>query len=168
MVCCSNQMSIGQLLADARAKVCLFSFLGKLHIGPKPKGPRPVGTTPIVAWHEVPGKASLEKPSRRVRYDRARLIPDLFLVEMCAVFLKEGSTEIIQHKFFKFCISKFRHSNHRIGSLIRSPARIIPYPTGRLFWMAPSQALRARLRSHRPSGTFRNGLGAKISQRDLL
>ena len=44
--------------------------------------------------------------------------------------------EIIQHTFFKFCMSKFRHSNHQIGSLIRSPARIIPYPTGRLFWMA--------------------------------
>jgi hypothetical protein len=28
--------------------------------GPK-KGPRPVGTTPIVARHEVPGKASLER-----------------------------------------------------------------------------------------------------------
>jgi hypothetical protein len=27
MVCCSNQMSIGQLLADVRAKVCLFRFL---------------------------------------------------------------------------------------------------------------------------------------------
>jgi hypothetical protein len=28
----------------------------------------------IVAWHEVPGKASIEKsPSRRVRHDRARL-----------------------------------------------------------------------------------------------
>ena len=26
MVCCSNQMSIGQLLADARAEVCLFRF----------------------------------------------------------------------------------------------------------------------------------------------
>jgi len=35
----------------------------------------PVGTTPIVAWHEVPGKASLEKPSRRVRSDWAQLIP---------------------------------------------------------------------------------------------
>jgi hypothetical protein len=35
-----------------------------------------------------------------------RGIPDLFLVEMCAVFLKEGSMEIIQHKFLKFCISK--------------------------------------------------------------
>ena len=29
--------------------------------GPKPKGPRPVGTTPIVARYEVPGKASRER-----------------------------------------------------------------------------------------------------------
>jgi hypothetical protein len=43
--------------------------------------------TSIVAWHEVPGKACLGKePSRRVRYDRAHLIPEVFLVEMCAVF----------------------------------------------------------------------------------
>jgi hypothetical protein len=36
---------------------------------------------------------------------------------------------------------------------VPTPARIRPYPTGRLFWVALSQALRARLRSHRPSGT---------------
>jgi hypothetical protein len=36
---------------------------------------------------------------------------------------------------------------------VRTPARIRPYPTGRVFWVALSQALRARLRSHRPSGT---------------
>ena len=35
---------------------------------------------------------------------------------------------------------------------------IIPYPTGRFFRGTLSQALRARLRSHRPSGTFRNRL----------
>jgi hypothetical protein len=29
----------------------------------------------IVARHEVPGKASLKRTSRRVRYDRAQLIP---------------------------------------------------------------------------------------------
>src|SRR5271165_2338 len=51
---------------------------------------RPVGTTPIVAWHEVLGKRPSKEPSRRVRYDRAQLIPEVFLVEMCAVFLKEG------------------------------------------------------------------------------
>src|ERR1700722_12025474 len=45
------------------------------------------GTTPIVAWHEVPGRRPSKEPSRRVRYDRARLIPEVSLVEMCAVFL---------------------------------------------------------------------------------
>jgi hypothetical protein len=39
----------------------------------------------IVARHEVPGKASSKEPSRRVRYDREQLIPELFLVEMCAL-----------------------------------------------------------------------------------
>ena len=32
----------------------------------------------IVARHEVPGKAPLKAPSRRVRYDRAPLIPNAF------------------------------------------------------------------------------------------
>jgi hypothetical protein len=41
----------------------------------------------IVARHEVPGKRPSKEPSRRVRYDRAQLIPQVFLVEMCAVFL---------------------------------------------------------------------------------
>jgi hypothetical protein len=36
----------------------------------------------IVAWHEVPGKAPSKAPSRRVRYDRAQLIPEEFLVEL--------------------------------------------------------------------------------------
>jgi len=35
------------------------------------------------------------------------------------------------------------------------PARITTHPTGRLVWDALSQALRARLRSCSPSGTFR-------------
>src|SRR5208283_3270245 len=56
---------------------------------------RPVGTTPIVAWHEVPGKRPSKEPSRRVRYDRAQLIPEVFLVEMCAVFLKEGLNTLL-------------------------------------------------------------------------
>ena len=41
---------------------------------------------------------------------------------------------------------------------VRTPARITPYPTGRLFGVALSQALRARLQSYCPSGTFRNSL----------
>jgi hypothetical protein len=51
---------------------------------------------------------------------------------------------------FSFSYSKLRHSNHRIGA---HTARIRPYPTGRLFWVALFQALRARLRSCCPSGT---------------
>ena len=46
--------------------------------------------------------------------------------------------------------SKFRHSNHRIGAHAGADQTV---PTGRLFWVALSQALRARLRSHRPTGT---------------
>jgi hypothetical protein len=34
----------------------------------------------IVAWHEVPGKRTSKEPSRRVRYERALLIPEFFLV----------------------------------------------------------------------------------------
>jgi hypothetical protein len=36
---------------------------------------------------------------------------------------------------------------------VRTPTRIIPYPTGRLFGLALVQALRAWLRSCCPSGT---------------
>ena len=39
---------------------------------------------PIVAWHEVPGKCPPKEPSRRVRYDRAQLIPEVFLVEIAS------------------------------------------------------------------------------------
>jgi hypothetical protein len=42
----------------------------------------------IVAWHEVPGKRPPKESSRRVRYDRTRLIHGVFLVEIRAVFLK--------------------------------------------------------------------------------
>src|SRR6202023_3151512 len=49
-----------------------------------------------------------------------------------------------------------------VSTLLNRPGRpsypIIPYPTGRRFWVAFFQALRARLRSHRPSGTIRNRL----------
>jgi hypothetical protein len=65
---------------------------------------------------------------------------EVFASRRCAVFLKKA----------RYFASKNRHSNHRIGA---TPARIRPYPTGRLFRVAVSQALRARLRSDRPSGT---------------
>jgi hypothetical protein len=85
-----------------------------------------------------------------------QLISEEFLVQMCAVFLKEGYIEIIQHKLSKFRISKFRHSNHsnRFAHLHESGRTL----RDGSFGMPLSQALRARLRSHRPSGTFRNGL----------
>ena len=38
------------------------------------------------AWEKRPSK----EPSRRVRYDRVQLIPQVFLGEMCVVFLEEG------------------------------------------------------------------------------
>ena len=63
---------------------------------------------------------------------------------MCAVFLKEGF--------------RIRNFVTPIIESVRTPARITPFPTGRLFGVALSQARRARLRSHRPSGTFRNRL----------
>jgi hypothetical protein len=79
---------------------------------------------PIVAWHEVPGKALLERTVRRVRYDRAQLIPEVLLVEMCA--------------------------NPRIGAQTCTN-HTVPYGTA-LLGGAP-QALRAWLRSACPSGT---------------
>ena len=75
------------------------------------------------AWYSVPRK----KPSRRVRYERAQLIPEVFLVEG---FLNR------------------RPPLHESDRTLRDGS----------FGMALSQALRARLRSHRPSGTFLNGL----------
>ena len=44
--------------------------------------------------------------------------------------------EIIQHKFFGGCISKFRHSNHSNRFTHPLTCTNHTYPTGRLFWMA--------------------------------
>ena len=59
------------------------------------------------AWEKRPSK----EPSRRVRYDREQLDPEVCLVEMCGVFVQKGKRQSV-----------------------RTPARITPYPTGRLFW----------------------------------
>ena len=53
-------------------------------------------------------------------------------------------SELIQHNFFKFSHSKFRHSNHRIGAQLRESHRTLRDGS---FGVALSQALRARLRS---------------------
>ncbi len=85
----------------------------------------------IVAWHEVPGKRPPREPSRRVRYDRAQPNLEVFLVEMCPAY------------------AKLRCSNHRIGAQACAN-QTVPYGTALLG--GAIQALRARLRSHRPSG----------------
>src|SRR6476646_3906295 len=59
-----------------------------------------------------------ESASRRVRYDRAQLIPEVFLVEMCVVFLK------------------FRHAHHRIGAYTCAN-QTVPYGTALLGWRFP-------------------------------
>jgi hypothetical protein len=114
----------------------------------------------IVAWHEVPGERVPSKdPSRRVRYDRAPRIPEIFLVEMCAVFLTKGEILFLKGScpmMFELLLDgmdRFLNLRESVPTL----ARITPYPTGRLFWVGLAQALRARLRSHRPSGTFATG-----------
>ena len=53
-------------------------------------------------------------------------------------------SELIQHNFFRFSHSKFRHSNHRIGAQLRESHRTLRDGS---FGVALSQALRARLRS---------------------
>jgi hypothetical protein len=61
---------------------------------------------------------------------------------MCAVLLKEGQILFVTP----------------IIELVRTHLRESHRTLGRLFGVSLSQALRARLRSHRPSGTLRNRL----------
>jgi hypothetical protein len=53
----------------------------------------------------------------------------------------------------------------RSSKSVPTPARIIPYPTGRLVWGTLSQALRARLRSCSPSGTLASSSHTTICAR---
>jgi hypothetical protein len=85
------------------------------------------------AWKRAP-----KEPSRRVRYDRARLVHEVFLVEMCAVFLKD---QIISFRILNF--------HHRIIEPARTPARIIPYPPGQ------------RTFAHRSASHYLNSNGLK-------
>ena len=101
------------------------------------------------AWENRPS----EEPSRRVRYDRAQL-----LLDVMDRFLKLRP-ETIQHKVSKFSYSKFVTP---IIELVRTPARITPYPTG--LGVALSQALRARLRSIVPPGHAGTALNGKMSK----
>jgi hypothetical protein len=47
---------------------------------------------PIVAWHEVPWKASSKESSRRVRHDRAQLVPEYFSSKCAPCFFRRLST----------------------------------------------------------------------------
>jgi hypothetical protein len=85
-------------------------------------------------------QSALEEPSRRARYDRGSESQSYFSSTCAPCFS------------FGFPIRNFVTA---IIESVGTPVRIRPYPTGRLFWVALSQALRARLRSHRPSGTFK-------------
>ena len=118
------------------------------------------------AWKSVPAMSkrqrvdSSKEPSRRVRYDRAQRIPEVFLVDMRAVVLFQ----------FSFETSSFQSSN-RYAHLHESDRTL---RDGSFGWL--SLALRARLRSHRPSGTrSRRRLGhnpkslsAFVERSDLL
>jgi hypothetical protein len=105
------------------------------------------------AWESVP------RENRPVGYGMiGRSIPEsqrYFSSKMCAAFLKEGYILLLKGwcpMMFELVLDVTdRFLNLRES--VRTPARIRPYPTGRLFWVALAQALRARLRSHRPSGT---------------
>jgi hypothetical protein len=106
----------------------------------------------IVARHEVPGKRPPKEPSRRVRYDRALLIPEIFLVKSAWLLFD------VMGLFMNTQIS-FVFTSELVIPILQSSNRsahtceIRPYPTGRLFWGGDSQALRAWLRSHCPCGT---------------
>src|SRR5580700_6852652 len=90
------------------------------------------------AWKSVPAMSkrqrvdSSKEPSRRVRYDRAQRIPEVFLVHMCAVFQ------------FQFSYSKFRHSNHPIGAHTCTN-HTVPYGTALLGGAVPGTSCQATI-----------------------
>src|SRR5580704_14224317 len=89
----------------------------------------------IVARHEVPGKASPEGPSRRVRYDRAANSGGLPRKKRVAAFRYDGPFP--EHiDFFCFYIQNF------VIPILQSPNRkahtckdqTVPYGTALLGW----------------------------------
>jgi len=121
----------------------------------------------IVAWHEVPGNRPPKEPSRRVRYDRALLIPEVFLAE--SVFRTDARAALRcdgpfpEHiDFFCFRIRNF------VIAIPKSPNRsahtrknqTVPYGTALLGWRFPGTscqatiALSLRDKSHSPMGSL--------------
>jgi hypothetical protein len=106
---CATGMTAGNLRTARRARSA-FQALSL----PLP-GIGNTGTTPIVAWaRSASEKRPSKEASRRVRFDRAQL-----------------GQKSYNMKFFKFRIRNFVTP---IIESVRTPARITPYPTGRLFW----------------------------------
>src|ERR1700735_2179560 len=118
-----------------------------------------------VARHEGLGKRLPKEPSRRVRYERALLIPEIVLVESASRRMFELLFDVMdpvpEHiDFLCFHIQtlSFQYCNHLIE--VRASARIRPYPTGRLLlgWQVPGTscqatiALSLRDNSHSPTG----------------
>jgi hypothetical protein len=121
----------------------------------------------IVARHEVPGKRPPKEPSRRVRYDRALLIQEVFLVESAvridvraAVRCDGPFPEHID--FFCFRIRNF------VIAILQSPNRsahtrqnqTVPYGTALLGCRFPGTscqatiALSLRDKGHSPMGSL--------------
>jgi hypothetical protein len=98
--------------------------------------------TPIVAWHEVPGKASSKEPSRR---------------SSCEIQRWRWSETLPRHLgIVPFCLAMPPHVRAKTFSIDSCVHLQESYRTLRdgSFGVALSQALRATLRSHRPSGTL--------------
>src|SRR5208283_1127162 len=100
------------------------------------------------------------KPMIRIQDPNTFLCAENAMNVQARESLCHGKNCIVGQKAYNINVFSFSVQNSvtPIIESVRTPARITPYPTGRLFGVALSQALRARLRSHRPSGTFRNRL----------
>src|SRR5271165_972434 len=98
------------------------------------------------------------KPMIRIQDPNTFLCAENAMNVQARESLCHGKNCIVGQKAYNINVFSFSVQNSvtPIIESVRTPARITPYPTGRLFGVALSQALRARLRSHRPSGTFRN------------
>jgi hypothetical protein len=111
-----------------------------------------------VARHEVPGKRLPKEPSRRVRYERALLIPEIVLVESASRRMFELLFDVMdpvpEHMDFLCFHIQTCHFN---TAITKSKCAHLQESDRTLrdgsFWGGTFQALRARLRSHCPSGT---------------
>src|SRR5580704_125733 len=102
------------------------------------------------------GQPHPKEPSRRVRCDSCkcghRFSQVQETVHSIEQELEHHWTRTFQEECFAFRKKHGAHFDEKYFWYSRRP--IIPYPTGRFFGGTSPQPLRARLRSHRPSGTI--------------